>query len=128
MRIHQSGGGIYFTVKETNKADYDVLLGKLKRTLNEMVRCGTTTVEIKTGAACIRLHLLSFSLRESLLLCLHSFALDALLNDLEPSCESKPPRPQSEAPKVNSMFQSTFLFLRLWTDLRKRAEAAANRQ
>lgn len=49
MRIHQSGGGIYFTVKETNKADYDVLLAKLKRTLNEMVRCGTTTVEIKTG-------------------------------------------------------------------------------
>lgn len=51
MRIHEQGGGIYFTVRETNKSSYDDLLSKLKRTLNEMLRCGTTTVEIKTGKA-----------------------------------------------------------------------------
>ena len=51
MRIHEQGGGIYFTVRETNKASYEDLLDKLKHTLNQMLRCGTTTAEIKTGAA-----------------------------------------------------------------------------
>lgn len=49
MKIHEQGGGIYFTVKETNKADYDVLLNKLKQTVQNMIRCGTTTFECKTG-------------------------------------------------------------------------------
>ena len=49
MRIHEQGGGIYFTVRETNKSSYEDLLNKLKRTLSQMLRCGTTTVEIKTG-------------------------------------------------------------------------------
>ena len=49
MKIHEQGGGIYFTVRETNKEDYDVLLNKLKRTIENMIRCGSTTIEIKTG-------------------------------------------------------------------------------
>jgi len=49
MRIHEQGGGIYFTVRETNKASYEVLLNKLKETVLNMIQCGTTSLEIKTG-------------------------------------------------------------------------------
>lgn len=49
MKIHEQGGGIYFTVNQTKKADYDELMNKLKQTINNMIRCGTTTLEIKTG-------------------------------------------------------------------------------
>lgn len=49
MKIHKQGGGIYFTVRETNRTDYDVLLDTLRQRINRMIRCGTTTLEIKTG-------------------------------------------------------------------------------
>lgn len=49
MDIHKVGGGIYYTVDQTNKASEEDLLRLLKARLNEMLKCGTTSVEAKSG-------------------------------------------------------------------------------
>ncbi|KAG8197512.1 hypothetical protein JTE90_007250 [Oedothorax gibbosus] len=49
MDIHKVGGGIYYTVDQTTKASEDDLLRLLKARLSEMLKCGTTLVEAKSG-------------------------------------------------------------------------------
>ena len=48
MDIHSSGGGIYYTVGCVRQAHVDQLASFSDR-LSAMMRCGTTTVEAKTG-------------------------------------------------------------------------------
>jgi imidazolonepropionase len=43
------GGGIISTVKNTRAASFDELVEQSRARLDKMLRCGTTTVEIKTG-------------------------------------------------------------------------------
>jgi len=49
MDIHQAGGGIHFTVDHVHKATEEELYQSLKQRLHKMVKCGTTTVEAKSG-------------------------------------------------------------------------------
>ncbi|MGF7107839.1 imidazolonepropionase [Treponema pedis] len=49
IEIHQSGGGILSTVRATRQASKDELTKKALKSLNTMLRCGTTTVESKSG-------------------------------------------------------------------------------
>jgi imidazolonepropionase len=49
LEIQALGGGILRTVEETRKASVEELAEAGKRRLNEMLRQGTTTVEVKSG-------------------------------------------------------------------------------
>lgn len=49
LEILRAGGGIISTVMNTRTADIDTLTRESIRRLDEMLACGTTTVEIKTG-------------------------------------------------------------------------------
>ncbi len=49
MEILQKGGGILKTVRETRKASKEKLLEVCRKTLDAMLRHGTTTVEAKSG-------------------------------------------------------------------------------
>ena len=49
MDVHQQGGGIHYTVRETRKASYDSLTKLLQQRLWNMLHCGTLLVECKTG-------------------------------------------------------------------------------
>ena len=49
MDIHASGGGIYYTVSCVHKAGLDQLAASFSKRLSAMMKCGTTTVEAKTG-------------------------------------------------------------------------------
>lgn len=49
LEIQQMGGGILRTVEETRKASADLLVELGKKRLHEMLRQGTTTVEVKSG-------------------------------------------------------------------------------
>ncbi|MFA5830602.1 MAG: imidazolonepropionase [Candidatus Paceibacterota bacterium] len=47
--VQKKGGGIHYTVQETRKASENELYASAKSRLEEMLRRGTTTVEIKSG-------------------------------------------------------------------------------
>ena len=49
LEIQQMGGGIYHTVEATRSATVEQLASLGKRRLEEMLRQGTTTVEVKSG-------------------------------------------------------------------------------
>jgi len=49
LEIQQMGGGIHHTVEATRKASADHLAETGKKRLHEMLRQGTTTVEVKSG-------------------------------------------------------------------------------
>ncbi|CAH1783272.1 unnamed protein product [Owenia fusiformis] len=49
MEVHESGGGIHYTVEHTRKATEDELLHSLKSRLWRMLKSGTTLVECKSG-------------------------------------------------------------------------------
>ncbi|KPM07433.1 imidazolonepropionase-like protein [Sarcoptes scabiei] len=49
MQIHKSGGGINKTVRETKHSKEEELLRTLLKRIKSMVRCGSTTIECKTG-------------------------------------------------------------------------------
>lgn len=49
LDIYQAGGGIHSTVKATRESSFDELYEKAKKTLMEMMRCGVTTLEAKSG-------------------------------------------------------------------------------
>ncbi|GFU55985.1 probable imidazolonepropionase [Trichonephila clavipes] len=49
MDIHRAGGGIFYTVEQTKNASEETLLRLLLARLNEMLKCGTTLVEAKSG-------------------------------------------------------------------------------
>jgi imidazolonepropionase len=49
MDIHRQGGGIHKTVRATREASHDELLELLRQRFWNMLRCGTTLVECKTG-------------------------------------------------------------------------------
>lgn len=49
LEILQNGGGIISTVKQTRAASLENLIKQSMRRLDEMLACGTTTAEIKTG-------------------------------------------------------------------------------
>ena len=49
LDIHSKGGGIYFTVSETQKASESQLLELFVSRLKDMSLCGTTLLECKTG-------------------------------------------------------------------------------
>ncbi|RWS00048.1 putative imidazolonepropionase-like isoform X2, partial [Dinothrombium tinctorium] len=49
MDIHNKGGGIHYTVDETRKATFEQLLQSFEIRLRNMIKCGTTLVECKTG-------------------------------------------------------------------------------
>lgn len=49
LEILAAGGGIISTVSQTRKASVEHLVEQGIRRLNKMIKCGTTTVEIKTG-------------------------------------------------------------------------------
>lgn len=49
LDIQALGGGIHLTVEETRKASVDALVESGRRRLAEMLRQGTTTVEVKSG-------------------------------------------------------------------------------
>lgn len=49
MEVHQAGGGIYYTVDHTTEASEGELYTLLQARLMEMLRCGTTLVEAKSG-------------------------------------------------------------------------------
>lgn len=49
VEIAQAGGGIHSTVRATAAADDDQLRDTLGKRLRDMVRCGATTVEVKSG-------------------------------------------------------------------------------
>jgi len=49
MEIMESGGGIHYTVQETQKASKHILMNNAIKTLNRMLSSGTTTVEAKSG-------------------------------------------------------------------------------
>ena len=49
MDIHRSGGGIHFTVQCVRDATHDDLYRSLDERLWSMLRCGTTTLEAKSG-------------------------------------------------------------------------------
>ncbi len=47
--VQKLGGGIHYTVSETRKTSEDALYAGAKKRLAEMLRLGTTTLEIKSG-------------------------------------------------------------------------------
>ncbi len=49
MEIMEAGGGIYYTVGKTRKASKEKLMKNAVKTLDNMLECGTTTVEAKSG-------------------------------------------------------------------------------
>lgn len=49
LEILASGGGIISTVRETREASVEYLVEHTTLRLNKMLKCGTTTVEMKTG-------------------------------------------------------------------------------
>ena len=49
LDIQQLGGGIHHTVAETRRASIDTLVEGGRRRLDEMLRQGTTTAEVKSG-------------------------------------------------------------------------------
>ncbi|OTF71646.1 hypothetical protein BLA29_010876, partial [Euroglyphus maynei] len=49
MQIHESGGGINHTVRETKRASETELLQSLLSRIDRMISCGTTILECKTG-------------------------------------------------------------------------------
>ena len=49
MEIMAAGGGIASTMRQTRAADEDALFIQAMQRLDEMLACGSTTVEIKTG-------------------------------------------------------------------------------
>ena len=49
MEIAQKGGGIKSTVKKTRQASKDELIALAERRLDDMLRWGTTTAEVKSG-------------------------------------------------------------------------------
>ncbi|NXN07874.1 HUTI imidazolonepropionase, partial [Indicator maculatus] len=49
MEIHQAGGGIHFTVEQTQKAKEEELLSTFRHRLERMQRAGSTLVECKSG-------------------------------------------------------------------------------
>ena len=49
MDIHAQGGGIHFTVDCVQQAMPTQLYDSLKKRLEEMLSCGTTTLEAKSG-------------------------------------------------------------------------------
>ena len=49
MQIHESGGGINYTVRETKRATESELLQSFLQRINQMISCGTTILECKTG-------------------------------------------------------------------------------
>ncbi|CAN5345076.1 imidazolonepropionase [soil metagenome] len=51
VEIAQSGGGIHSTVRATNHATDAELASNLRARLKQMLRCGATTVEVKSGYA-----------------------------------------------------------------------------
>ena len=48
-QIAKAGGGIWSTVEKTRAADEDELLGRAKKRADWFLRCGTTTIEAKSG-------------------------------------------------------------------------------
>jgi len=48
-QIATEGGGILSTVRETREASADLMAAETRRRLGEMLRCGTTTCEAKSG-------------------------------------------------------------------------------
>jgi imidazolonepropionase len=51
LEITESGGGIHSTVRATSLASDDSLRLRLRERLREMLACGATTVEVKSGYA-----------------------------------------------------------------------------
>ncbi len=51
LEITEAGGGIHSTVRATDAADYDALRHALRHYLRQMLACGATTVEVKSGYA-----------------------------------------------------------------------------
>lgn len=49
MDIYAAGGGIHSTVKATRLASFDELYNKAKKTVYDMLSCGVTTLEAKSG-------------------------------------------------------------------------------
>lgn len=49
MEIMESGGGIHYTVRYTQKASKERLQENALRALDRMLSCGTTTIEAKSG-------------------------------------------------------------------------------
>lgn len=49
LEILKKGGGIISTVRKTREASFEELVAQAKRRLDQMLACGTTTAEIKTG-------------------------------------------------------------------------------
>ncbi len=47
--IARAGGGIASTVRETSRADEEILFEQAKRRVEKIIRHGTTTVEVKSG-------------------------------------------------------------------------------
>ena len=49
MDIHAMGGGIHYTVDQVRQATPTELYDALRRRLEAMLSCGTTTLEAKSG-------------------------------------------------------------------------------
>ena len=49
IEVHEKGGGIHYTVRCMREAKEDDLLQDLVKRLELMLKCGTTTVEVKSG-------------------------------------------------------------------------------
>ncbi|CAG2120093.1 unnamed protein product, partial [Medioppia subpectinata] len=49
LEIHEKGGGIYYTVSQTQSASEDRLLDLLLARIKDMMSCGTTLLECKSG-------------------------------------------------------------------------------
>ena len=49
LQVHESGGGIYYTVDQTTKSSESELLKLFERRLDLMISNGTTLLEVKTG-------------------------------------------------------------------------------
>ncbi|KAJ8301589.1 hypothetical protein KUTeg_020576 [Tegillarca granosa] len=49
MEVHKAGGGIHYTVEHTREASEEELLTSLTERLKNMLICGTTFVECKSG-------------------------------------------------------------------------------
>lgn len=49
MDIYHAGGGIHSTVEATRKASFEELYEKAEKTVMEMLSCGVTTLEAKSG-------------------------------------------------------------------------------
>lgn len=49
MDIYNAGGGIHSTVRATRRASFEELYTKAEKTIYEMMACGVTTLEAKSG-------------------------------------------------------------------------------